>query len=160
MKYKKLKVTTIFILLSIVGVHAQEVLSSLLASGGEAKGGRGKVSYSVGQLVHTIHTGTNNSVSHGVQQFLKVTGINGTGVNPGLSVYPNPTRDLLILSIEDIGNKNWTYQLYDIQGKLLKNKRVTDNSTIIIMKDLPASIYLLKVRNHQQLVKSFKIIKR
>jgi len=51
------------------------------------------------------------------------------------------------------------YQLYDNQGKIIENKKVTANSTTISMEALPKSIYFLNVTDNKQVVKTFKIIK-
>ena len=50
---------------SISSTSAQETIP---ASGGDAKGSGGSVSYSVGQLFYRIYPGTNGSVAEGVQQ--------------------------------------------------------------------------------------------
>jgi len=52
-----------------------------------------------------------------------------------------------------------TYQLYDMQGKLLDSKQVVNSSTNIGMKNLPKSTYLLSVLDNNALIKTFRIIK-
>lgn len=139
--------------------QAQE---STNASGGDATGSGGTVAYSVGQVVYTTNTGTNGSVAQGVQQSFEIyttAGIEELDINLELSAYPNPTTDFLTLSI---GNDNFgelTYQLIDLQGKLIETKPLTSNSKNIRMENLPKSTYFLKVSNHQTTLKTFKIIK-
>jgi len=60
--------------------------------------------------------------------------------------------------------KDLLYQLYDVNGKLLQNEKITGNQTSIVMSNLVLAIDFVKVvkTNHdlsQQEVKSFKIIK-
>ena len=98
--------------------------------------------------------------SQGVQQPYEISttvGINETSINLELSVYPNPTTDYLTLKVED--NTELNYQLYDNQGKIIENKKVTANSTTISMEALPKSIYFLNITDNKQVVKTFKIIK-
>jgi len=157
MKHKKTFISAAFLLLGLGGLHAQESVNS---SGGEATGTGGTASYSVGQVVYTTATGTNGSVAQGVQQPYEISttvGINETSINLEMSVYPNPTIDYLTLKVED--NFNLSYQLYDLQGKVIENKKVNTNSTIIKMEGLPKAVYFLKVVNNKQAVKTFKIIK-
>jgi hypothetical protein len=157
MKQKKTITCVASFLLGLGGLHAQE---SPTAAGGEATGTGGTVSYSVGQVVYTTNTGTNGSVAQGVQQPYEISttlGINETSINLEMSIYPNPTTNYLTLKVED--NSNLSYQLYDLQGKVIENKKVNANYTTITMEGLPTATYFLKVTNNKQAVKTFKIIK-
>jgi hypothetical protein len=149
--------TTLVALICSVGLHAQE---SPTATGGKATGTGGTASYSVGQVVYTTATGTNGSVAQGVQQPYEISttlGINETSINLELSVYPNPTTDYLTLKVDDHSNLN--YQVYDLQGKVIENNKVTTSITTISMEALPKAIYFLNVTKNNQIVKTFKIIK-
>src|SRR6056297_978638 len=53
----------------LTGANAQQAMP---ASGGDASGSGGFVSYSVGQVVYTTHTGANGSVAQGVQQTYEI----------------------------------------------------------------------------------------
>jgi hypothetical protein len=157
MKHKKTMTSVAFLLLGLGGLHAQE---SPTASGGEATGAGGTASYSVGQVVYTTATGTNGSVAQGVQQPFEISttvGINETAIHLEMSVYPNPTTNYLTLKTDD--NSNLSYQLYDLQGKVIENKEVNANSTIITMEALPKATYFLRVTDNKNTVKTFKVIK-
>jgi len=52
-------------------------------------------------------------------------GIKQHELNISLSVFPNPTTDNLTLQIGDYNNEKLSYQLFDIQGKLLNKGQVT-----------------------------------
>lgn len=131
----------------------------------EATGTGGTVSYSIGQIVYTTNTGINGSVAQGVQQPYEISttiGINETTINLEMSVYPNPTANYLTLKTDD--NANLSYQLYDMQGKIIESKTVTAGSTTIKMEGLPKASYFLKVSNSEhpdsyREVKTFKVIK-
>jgi hypothetical protein len=153
------KITTIIALIFSVGVQAQE---SVPAAGGEAMGSGGSSSYTVGQVVYTTNTGNNGSVAQGVQQPFEISttiGIEVTEINLELVAYPNPTNNALTLNIGNYNNEKLTYQLYDMQGKLLDSKQLDNNSTTIGTQDLPASTYLLNVLDNNSLIKTFRIIK-
>ena len=132
------------------------------ATGSEATGSGGTVSYTVGQVVYTTNTGTNASVAQGVQQPYEIStsvGIEVTEINLELITYPNPTNNALTLNIGNYNNEVLTYQLYDMQGKLLDSKQVVNNNTTIGMQNLPTSTYLLNVLGNNALIKTFRIIK-
>lgn len=159
MKHKKTITSVAFLLIGLGGLHAQE---SPTASGGDATGSGGTVAYSVGQAVYTSNTSTSGTVSQGVQQSYEIFtfGINETELNISLSVFPNPTADHLTLQISDYNNEKLSYQLYDMQGKLLNNGQVTTQQTQINTADLPKATYFIHVVNQEnQKVQSFKIIK-
>ncbi len=161
MKYKKLKLSAVLLLgLGLTGLQAQEAIP---ATGGNASGSGGSVSYSVGQVVYTTNTGTNGSVAQGVQQPYEISVVTGLEVAPGINLtclaYPNPTTDFLQLKVESEKLKDLIYQLFDINGKLLENKKVEDDETSIVMSNLVPAIYFLKIIQNNKEVKSFKIIK-
>jgi len=157
MKTKNTITSVVFFLLGIGGLYAQE---SPTTTGGEATGTGGTASYSVGQVVYTTHTGTNGSVAQGVQQPYEISttvGINETTINLELSVFPNPTIDYLTLKVDAFTSVS--YQLVDIQGKVIENNKVTATSTSIKMEGLPSATYFLKVSKNNASVKTFRIIK-
>jgi len=161
MKQMRLKLSAVLWLgLGLTGLHAQE---SVNATGGNASGSGGSVSYSVGQVVYTTNTGSNGSVTQGVQQPFEisvVTAIEQTkGINLSVSAYPNPTTDYLTLRIEEFEISNLLYQLYDMNGKLLQNQIITGNQTSIVMSNLVPAMYFVKVIQGNKELKTFKIIK-
>ena len=159
MRQKKTITSIAFLLLGIGGLHAQE---SPTTTGGDATGAGGSSSYTVGQVVYTTNTGSNGSVAQGVQQpyeFSVTTGINETTINLEMSVYPNPTTNYLQLKVESEKLENLNFQLIDLQGKVIENKKVSATTSTIKMETLPKAIYFLNVTDNNQVVKTFKIIK-
>jgi hypothetical protein len=159
MKYKNTVPSVVFLLLGLGGLHAQE---SPTTSGGDATGSGGTVAYSVGQVVYTTNTDASGTVSQGLQQAYEIftTGIKETELNISLSIFPNPTADNLTLQISDYNNEKLSYQLFDMQGKLLNNGQVTAQQTQINTSSLPSATYFINVVNQEnKQVQSFKIIK-
>ena len=161
MRHKKLKLSAVLLLLlGLTGLQAQE---SVNATGGDASGDGGSVSYSIGQVAYQTHTGTSGSVAQGVQQPYEISVVTGieqfNGVNLSVSAYPNPTTDYLTLEVKDFELSNLHFQLYDINGKLLQNEKITGNQTSIVMSNLLPATYFVKVIQGNKEVKTFKIIK-
>jgi len=136
---------------------AQESINSI---GSDATGSGGSVAYSIGQTVYTYESGTNGNISQGVQQPYEIytVGIEETALDINLSVFPNPTKDNLTLQVQDFNN-NLTYQLFDMQGKLLESKPITKNQLEINTNNFIAGTYFLTVTKKNKKIKSFKIIK-
>ncbi len=151
------------LLFSIVntGLLAQEVIPT---SGGTATGSGGSASYTVGQVVYKTNNGTNGSLAQGVQQPYEISVVIGIedakGISLECSVYPNPTRNQLILKIEDYSYRTLRYQIYDMNGKLLLSNELNSAQTEIPVTSLSSATYLLKVIDVSQEIKTFRIIKR
>lgn len=156
---KRLVLSMLAILVCIL-LQAQ---TSNPASGGNASGGGGSVSYTVGQIVYITNTGTNGSSSQGVQQPYEISVVTGIeeaqDISLEVSVYPNPAQDYVILKIKNYEVENLDYQLYDINGSLIKDNKVEGNETTIEMQNLKPSVYFLKMTDNLKAIKTFKIIK-
>lgn len=153
----------LLVFLFVLGLTRLQAQEAKIATGGNASGSGGSVSYSIGQMVYTTNTGTNGSVAQGVQQPFEISLVTGLeeaeGISLRCSVYPNPTTDYLVLKVENFDKENLSYQLIDINGKPLENKNITGNETNIIMSDLVPATYFLKVTLNNKEVKTFKIVK-
>jgi len=149
-------------LLLCLGLHSLQAQVAAPASGGNATGSGGTVSYTVGQVVYTVE-GSNGSLAQGVQQpytISLVTGLEGPeGITLQYDAYPNPTSHFLTLKAEDFKTTGLSYQLYDLTGKQLENKKVNAAETSIDMSDREQAAYLLKVIDNGREVKVFKILK-
>ncbi len=156
---------SLIFLLDLSGLHAQ---LALVTAGGNATGSGGSVSCTVGQSAYAYIAGTNGSVSQGVQQPFEIIPVTPTaikevlGINLNCIVYPNPVSDIITLDIDEntsINNQQLSYQLYDINGKILYNQLVKDPQSNIFMGNFASGLYILKVTQNNNIVKTFKIIK-
>ncbi|MFV0469032.1 MAG: T9SS type A sorting domain-containing protein [Dysgonomonas sp.] len=161
MRHKRLKVSAMLLLgLGLTGMQAQ---TSVNATGGNATGSGGTVDYSLGQVVYTTNTETNGSVSQGIQQPYEILGVTtieeAKGITLMVSAYPNPTTDHLILEVNEFELTNLTFQLYDTNGKLLKNGIITGRQTNIVMSSFASATYFVNVIQNNKEIQKFKIIK-
>jgi len=162
MRHKQLKLGAVLLFgLGLTGLHAQ---TSVNATGGNASGSGGTASYSVGQVVYTTNTGTSGSVAQGVQQPYEISVITGIeeakGINLSVSAYPNPTTDYLQLKVESEKLNDLSYQLFDMNGKLLQNQKLSGTENQINMGNYVPSTYFVRVTSGSQSIKEFKIIKK
>lgn len=83
-------------------------------------------------------------------------GTNTFKQNSTISIFPNPTTNILNLKT-DSNLINSEYTIHDQSGKIIKTDKITAESTIIQLNNLPNGIYLLKVGKTMQ---TFKVIKQ
>lgn len=161
---KTLKISFVLMLFNVfTGLQAQE---SLTTAGGNAIGSGGSVSYSIGQVLYTTNIGPDGSSAQGVQQPYEISVVTAKEETDEIvlivSAYPNPTTDILMLSINSASLYSFgslSYQLYDFNGKLLEDKRIDGTETIIDMSHHPLATYLLSIFESRSVIKTFKIIK-
>jgi len=157
----KFKCIILLCSLCIASLQAQETIP---ATGGNATGSGGSVSYTIGQITYQTISGSNGTVAQGVQQPYEISVVtaveNTEGITLEYKVYPNPTRGLITLTIKPYNNENLNYRLYDLNGILLQDKKVESEENEISMQNLLSAIYFLKVIKDNKEVKVFKIIKR
>lgn len=141
-------------------VQAQQGTAS---SGGDASGSGGSASYSTGLLSYTTISGSLGSATQGIQQPYEIFVLGRNDfetIKLAVKVYPNPTVSSIHLSFDSPDLTQTKFELYDLNGKLLRERKITFKETPIEMGHLPAAIYILKVYNGSTELKSFKILKR
>ena len=136
--------------------------NATVASGGNATGSGGSSSYTVGQVFYTNAVGLNGSINQGAQQPVEIFAL-GTNDFPEISltmsIYPNPTTALVILSIANYNSENINYQLFDLNGRSIQNNKILEKETQISLQNLSNAIYFLTVSDNTKSLKTFKIIK-
>ncbi len=139
---------------------AQETIS---AAGGNAEGTGGSVSYSAGQLFFMTHTGTHGSVAEGIQQPWEISVVTSVkeaeGINLVVSVFPNPVTDHLILRVDRYSLETLHYQLFDVNGRIVRTGRITGHETTINMAGFTHATYLLRILDKDKEIKTFRLIK-
>ena len=159
---KKLNIRLLILLLLSFGLNLARSQETTNASGGDAIGEGGSASYSIGQLVYNNYSGTTGLVTEGVQQpyeFSIDTGQDKLDINLFPSVFPNPTDDILIINIEKYVSEKASFQLFDLNGKLLKSEAITSQKTGLSIFGLSSGAYFLRVNPNNREMKIFKIIK-
>ncbi|MGC4130469.1 MAG: T9SS type A sorting domain-containing protein [Bergeyella sp.] len=141
-------------------IQAQQAIS---ASGGNATGSGGSSSYTVGQMAYNSYSSSAGSVNQGVQQPYEIFTLATDDVSAEkkeILLYPNPVQDLLYVDFGKEAAGNSSYQLFDAQGKLVKQGNLNQKKNELDMRTLPQSIYIIKIVEDDKNVKTFKIIKK
>jgi hypothetical protein len=152
----------IFLIITLLSSGIILAQESVNTSGSNASGTGGAVSYTVGQVAYTNSSGSNGSVSAGVQQSYTITattGVDENNFNLDVSVYPNPTTDLLVLSINEL-KEEYRYQVLDMAGKRLTNGQLRNNQTQLDFSSYAAGSYYVNIiTNQNKQIKTFQVIK-
>ncbi|MCU7614440.1 T9SS type A sorting domain-containing protein [Chryseobacterium sp. GMJ5] len=143
---------------SVSEVDAQK---ALLATGSNATGGNGSVSYSVGQIDFTTKE---NQVMEGVQQAYEITTLSTTETagsdRKDILLYPNPFKDFLFVDFTTNDYRNSEFQLFDSSGKLLKEDKIKESKSEFNFSELPSAMYIIRINQNGKNIKTFKIIKK
>ena len=134
---------------------AQEVVSS---QGETFSNANGSMDFTVGEVV--INTGTNgtNDLTQGFHQTnWNFLGVEDFAPNYEVTIFPNPTQDVLNIKTNTFENVNYT--LYDAQGKLVMQNILTAEQTPIQVSQLAPGAYSLSINDQKGQLKNFKLIK-
>jgi hypothetical protein len=133
-----------------------------VASGSNALGIGGFVSYSIGQIDYETSINTDGTISQGVQQPYEIYTLEVDDIfsNLEINLFPNPTIDYIHLAIGDLTlTKNLSYQLTDASGRLIQTAKITESNTQINAQKLAPASYFLNVFEADKPVKTFTLIK-
>lgn len=143
-----------------MALNAQQATT---AAGGDLSGSGGSVSYTIGQIDYINASGGGNIITQGVQQpyeiFLISEIAEANGIQLNCNAYPNPTTDLLKLNIKNYDLSNLSFQIFDLNGKLLTEGKITSAESSISLEDFKQAVYFLKIIDNNNVIKSFKINK-
>jgi|GEM_PF-5740389 len=150
--------TVVLLLCSVATLSAQEALLTTGIS--DIQGEAGSISFSLGQVATSMAVSTTYNMVEGVQQPYDIVMLAlDPMASPTCMVFPNPTTDKVIVSME--APTPITAILYDNAGRRLRTLSDTKGTNMNVPMDgLPAGIYLLEVTPKDGDRVSFKIIKK
>ncbi|MDR0619040.1 MAG: T9SS type A sorting domain-containing protein [Bacteroidales bacterium] len=132
--------------------------SSVNTGGNNITHSTGKISYSIGEIFYQ----TDNNISQGVQQGYKieVITVRHEKINDFL-IYacPNPTKNIITLSLPNSGIKDYSCKIYDNSGREIIRKDIISGETSVDLSRFTQGIYFLRVYRLGREIKVFKIIK-
>lgn len=82
-----------------------------------------------------------------------------TQTSSWFSIWPNPTTDYVRVQMSEDA-QNCSYQLFNMNGKLLQGGQLFDNHSEIDVRNLVTGTYILKVEDKQHHAQTTKIIKK
>jgi len=160
---KRTSIQCFFLMLVLIPITLLKAQSAVMATGANATGSNGSVSYSVGQAAYLVK-GSNREVSEGVQQVFEITTLatneTVTSAEDGILLYPNPFKDYLYLDFTTNNYKGSEFQLFDAQGKLIKQDKIIQTKSEFNFSSLPSAMYIIRISQEGKNIKTFKIIKK
>ena len=156
MKNKKIPILILCFCSIIIHAQQQEVISS---SGSYMENNSGSIAMTIGECITKTHITDNSTITQGFHQTnLTVTLIKElTGLDFKITVLPNPVIWYVTLRVEK--PQGLFYILYDMNSKILEQKKIENIETEIYFGNLAPSTYFIKVIGNNYEVISFKIVK-
>lgn len=143
--------------------YGQSVSPEVTASAGEHfTGTNAQLSWTIGELMVETYTMGSNQLTQGFHQTnLIVTAVGDFADSFQVSVFPNPTIDVLNVTWSEISGP-LTLSLYDATGKPLLQQQALDQtmSKMVDLSTYAAGSYYLHLSNQEsKTIKTFKILK-
>jgi hypothetical protein len=149
-----------FILFCTLVTTSTMAQQNTVATGGDANGSNGSVSFSVGQIDYTNASGSDGSSHEGVQQpfefYDQDAGLQE--LNANATLFPNPTNEFVTLSVDFVPDAT-NYELIDVNGKIIQSGEVVSKETSLDMRSLATGTYLLNLYQSQKAIAAIKIVK-
>jgi hypothetical protein len=73
------------------------------------------------------------------------------GSGKGITAYPNPVKDMLIINVAGKLGTDAVITISDVTGKAVRNINVTSNKTEVDMRNLPAGMYVIKYSDKERI---------
>jgi hypothetical protein len=132
-----------------------------VATGGEASGSGGTVSYTVGQIDYSSPTGSSGNINQGVQQPLEFfnLSVSENQLDFAVLLYPNPVVAELHVDLSGISLDQLSFTLTDATGRLIQAEAIQKDQITINMVELSRANYFLNFSQKGKIVSSYQIIK-
>lgn len=146
----------IFILFVVSSIK-NNAQSSTVTAGLDIITSFGSVCASIGNVVYKSNDKFYH-ISDGVEHAFIINQIAGISTIK-VSIFPNPTTDLVYFKVENLNYKNLNYKVFDIFGNLLKEGNLINIQSYISIGSLPQNNFVVKLYRGNTESQSFKILK-
>lgn len=158
--FKAISIVSILSSTPFIEISAQQIVNTI---GGNDAGINGFVSFSVGQITYSSNISSDGNETQGVQQPSEIWSTFGIDMNTLVDfecqVFPIPSTDLVnIMFSASIDPNVYSYECFDITGKLLTRGLIGSNLTMIHLGKFSSQILFLKVSDCSNQTKTFVII--
>ena len=148
----------LLLVLSSATLMAQQIVAT---AGGTLGNASGSISYTIGEGVAQTFSRGDKVLTQGFQQSYLSVSTEKTilDLNFSITIFPNPTTDVVTLRVGKENPSGLLYLLYDLSGRLLSKKVIENSDTTVPFQALQTGSYLLEVMDGKLGLKTFKIIK-
>ncbi|MEO0898155.1 MAG: T9SS type A sorting domain-containing protein [Bacteroidota bacterium] len=155
----KVLITSLLMALSTSVVCAQHLTPEVVASAGESFETQWvSLDWTLGEIMTETFDGT-LILTQGFQQPEdRATSIEAPLADLGdIKVFPNPTRDAFFIEMEH--GKSMAISLFDMSGRIVHQQRISESQTEINLSSLSRGIYILRMADGKNAVRSMRIEK-
>ena len=150
-------------LLCVWKLDAQTLSPEVMSCfGGDAKNSNFQVVWTGGEPFYTTISSSDAQLTQGFNQTLTVELFTDVETLPdGFSfvVFPNPTQEVLNVTLTSENQTALYLQLIDLNGKVFLSKQATQSKEQLDVASLAKGIYLLNISDNKQVIRTFKVIK-
>jgi hypothetical protein len=152
---------TIGLGIAIFTANAQTTSPLLVCSAGDIFTNKSyQLDWSIGELLTETFTVSENMLTQGFHQSSYIiTALENSDPGVNLSVYPNPTADLINIKLSGFEN-GLNCTVTDFSGRVLQTVVLKSDLEQIDLSNCPVGNYLISVQQKKRLIGSFKIIKK
>lgn len=117
-----------------------------------------QIDFTIGEIIINTESDGVNTLTQGFHQTnWNFAGLENHAPEYEAAIFPNPTSK--ILNISTSAFENVTYTLYDAQGKLILQDKLSSEQTPIKVSQLAPGNYSITLTNEIQNLKTFKLVK-
>ena len=159
----KPKKSILFVFFSII-TSLSNAQSGFVSLGATISNQQGSISYSIGQSAFVNSKSNEGSMEFGLQQpyqYISVTSIPGINSAEGINIFPNPTREsLLITGFNSLSlSDQMSTQIVSQSGQILKQYPISNTALKIDVKNLNPGTYFLTMIQNYKILNVYKFIK-
>ncbi|NQZ76798.1 MAG: T9SS type A sorting domain-containing protein [Ekhidna sp.] len=140
---------------SLEGAYGQTATTS---ASGSVVASSGSITYVVGQVTNQ----TEPQLRFGVLQVIETTSeaLSAEPLDLDFQIFPNPTSQYLSLSHNSGSVTSLSYRVFDLEGRVVLQGIVNEREMLIDFSKQKPQVYQLMIQNENQLIKTFKIVKK
>lgn len=154
-------ISFLFLTAISASLTGQEVIAT---TGGIQEDENGNsISFTLGETISsTLTNGDGITLTQGFQQpsFTISTVAENHDIDYSIKAYPNPADDYIILEVDKVSYNDTRFKLFDLNGRLLKEKPISGTETTIHFQEFTPGVYYLHVIDNQKIVKVLSVIKK
>ena len=143
-------INIIFFVFCVNSVNAQEISNKVISSAGnDFNQLNGNIGFTLGETVIDTYSSTENQLTQGFHQsyFIVSTVQPLKDEYPFLSIYPNPTSDLLNIEFKNPNSKGYIVKVYNTDGKELQTTICYNNKLVLSLSQFNITIYMIEIQD-------------
>jgi hypothetical protein len=146
-----------------VSLYAQQFKPELIcAASGTIANANTNISWTIGEVIISTMDNASILLTNGIAQpTYNITAVKHHLSTTDVKLFPNPANDILVLQSKNGQLKDALYAVFDINGKLIMNDKISGNEIYIDFSHVSSASYLMKITDTSgQNIQTYKIIKQ